>query len=194
MRSSSLLLLLLLLLTIIACQNQAPAKDANSSVAISSKSRPNSQPVSKTLKPLPSAAPGYNYPNVSGYYKEADEEQADSPGEGCNIAVTILKSNVGYRYRLTAGQTHHTGKVTLEKNQNKSIGITFEDIPYAEYEGDVSKLEENKDRPQPKLPVGVGGILSGDTITIQNYGNAMNYYVQFGGCQVKFISLVRVHH
>lgn len=124
--------------------------------------------------------------DISGEY-----EQTDTTDGGCPISVIIWKSPTGYRYKLTNDQKHYAGKIKLEKDV-QSIGIVFEGIPYSEYEGDVSQLDDNAERPQPKLPVGVRGLLNGDTILIQNYGNAMNYYVQFGGCDAKFISLIKL--
>lgn len=170
--------LLILLLIVSACQD--PGKTVNQFHTTKE-----THLVLPGKKTQPSVASDNNDPDISGSY-----EQADTTNEGCPISVTIWKSSSGYRYKLTNAQKHYTGKIKLERDA-QSMGIVFEGIPYAEYEGDVSQLDDQANRPQPKLPVGVGGLLNGDTILIQNYGNAMNYYVQFGGCQAKFITLVK---
>jgi hypothetical protein len=176
MRSKYLSLLLLILS---ACQDPGrPVKQLHTT-----KETPE---VVSGVQTKPSAASDKNDPDISGEY-----EQTDTTDGGCPISVTIWKSPTGYRYKLTNDKKHYTGKVKLEKDADQSTGIIFEGIPYAEYEGDVSQLDDHAERPQPKLPVGVGGLLNGDTILIQNYGNAMNYYVQFGGCDAKFISLIK---
>lgn len=41
------------------------------------------------------------------------------------------------------------------------------------------------------LPQDIVGVLYENEITIQNYGNAMNYYVQLGACDVKYIHLIK---
>ncbi|SDD97674.1 hypothetical protein SAMN05216464_103218 [Mucilaginibacter pineti] len=176
MRSKYLSLLLLILSS---CQEPGkPEKQLHTT-----KATPAVLPVMQTQA---SAAPDKNDPDISGNY-----EQTDTTDGGCPISVTIRKSADGYRYKLTNDQKHYTGKIKLERDGDQSTGIIFEGIPYAEYEGDVSQLDDHGERPQPKLPIGVGGLLNGDTILIQNYGNAMNYYVQFGGCDAKFISLIK---
>jgi hypothetical protein len=172
--------LLLMLFVVSACQNQEkPVKQPRVAEETHAIQLSRSQNHS-------SAATDKKDPDISGNY-----EQTDSTDRGCPISVTIWKSATGYRYKLTNDQKYYTGKVKVEKDADQRTGIIFEGIPYAEYEGSVSQLNDDAERPQPKLPVGVGGLLTGDTILIQNYGNAMNYYVQLGGCDAKFISLIK---
>jgi hypothetical protein len=176
MRSKYLSLLLLILS---ACQDPGrPVKQLHTT-----KETP---VVLSSVQTKPSTVPDKNDLDISGTY-----EQTDTADGGCPISVTINKSPAGYRYNLTNDKKHYTGKIKLEKDADQGTAIVFEGIPYSEYEGDVSQLDDNAERMQKKVPVGVGGLLNGDTILIQNYGNAMNYYVQLGGCDAKFINLIK---
>ena len=42
-----------------------------------------------------------------------------------------------------------------------------------------------------ELPKDIEGVLYKDEITIQNSGNAMNYYVKFAECDLKYIHLTK---
>ena len=47
-------------------------------------------------------------------------------------------------------------------------------------------IEENLSLPQE-----ISGELNENEIIIQNYGNAMNYYMKLGECDVKYLYLIR---
>jgi hypothetical protein len=42
------------------------------------------------------------------------------------------------------------------------------------------------------LPIGIDGLFSEKEITIQNYGNAMNYYVKLDDCGEKYIHFNKI--
>jgi hypothetical protein len=144
--------------------------------------RPQSKLVVDLLTNQTQHIPKLDSLNISGDYEEVDDPDADSLNEGCHIVGLITKNIKGYRYQLTTAENHYKGKVTVTRNPDKSNGIVFEGIPFADYEGDISK-ENDTDTRSPALakPIGIGGVISGDTILMQNYGNAMNYYVQLVG-------------
>ncbi|MGY4537855.1 hypothetical protein ACVW0P_002274 [Mucilaginibacter sp. UYNi724] len=108
--------------------------------------------------------------DISGTYVET---------EGCGIVVIITKKGAGYQYQLTTPEHTYEGKFSLDQSADKVSDILFGGITYAESDGDEKR-------------VGLGGQLSGDTITIQNYGNSMNYYVALGDCSEKYIRLVKI--
>lgn len=130
-------------------------------------------------------------PDISGAYEEADDREPDSLNEGCHIIALITKDAKGYTYRLTTPENHYKGKLTVNSNPDKTNDIVFEGIPFAEYEGDISKDGSDASDNKLKKPTGLGGVMSGDTIDMQNYGNSMNYYVQLGDCGLKFIRLIK---
>jgi len=127
--------------------------------------------------------------NITGLYKA---EPIEEGGESCGLSVLITKVNGRYFYNLKINGKNRKGRVEITKGDKAGeTYINFTGIKWAEYEGDVSKLGDDDERPSLKLPVGIDGVLQGKEITIQNYGNAMNYYVKFAGCEEKFIRLVR---
>ncbi|OKS85183.1 hypothetical protein [Mucilaginibacter polytrichastri] len=127
--------------------------------------------------------------NITGFYKA---EPLEEGGTSCDLSVLITKANGQYFYNLKINGKSRKGRVKITKGDKAGeTYINFTGIKWAEYEGDVSKLGDDDERPSLKLPVGIDGVLQGKEITIQNYGNAMNYYVKFFGCEEKFIRLVR---
>jgi hypothetical protein len=133
-----------------------------------------------------------NQDTIAGHYTSAALEEGGS-APGCQITVDIVKRQAQYFYTLTSDTTYK-GKVSLSKSKDsKETYITFEGIEWAEYEGDISNdtEEEKEQKPEIKLPVGIDGQFTGKEITIQNYGNSMNYYVKLAGCGDKYIRLVK---
>ena len=118
-------------------------------------------------------------------------ESIDGQSESCDMSVEIRKNGAGYSYQFNLNGEKIKGRVTLKKNDSKETYINFEGIKWAEYQGDISNDPEKGDTTSFELPVGIDGLLAGKEITIQNYGNAMNYYVKFAGCDEKYIRLVK---
>jgi hypothetical protein len=137
----------------------------------------------KTLTKLPSKAE-----DITGTYYA---ESIDGQSESCNMSVLIKKGPKAYIYEFTINGEKIKGKATVKENDNKETYINFEGIKWAEYEGDISQDPEKGDTTSLELPVGIDGLLAGKEITIQNYGNSMNYYVKFAGCDEKYIRLVK---
>jgi hypothetical protein len=115
----------------------------------------------------------------------------DGQSESCDMSVEIKKDGSGYLYEISLNGEKTRGKATLQKGDDKQTYINFEGIKWAEYEGDISNDPEKGDTTSLELPVGIDGVIAGDEITIQNAGNAMNYYVKFAGCDEKYIRLVK---
>ncbi len=67
----------------------------------------------------------------------------------------------------------------------RTVNITIKNIARSEYLGaidpEVEVSEENVTSPEE-----IQGVIYENQITIQNYGNAMNYYVKPGDCEVKY--------
>jgi len=113
--------------------------------------------------------------------------------ENCEIKIYIKKSTEGYSYRLITEEKDKEGKLTIEKPEtaDESFPFVLEGIEWSAYEGDISDdLERDQQNSDIlELPEGIRGVLKPDGITIQNYGNAMNYYVQLQECGAKYIEL-----
>ncbi|QNK64198.1 hypothetical protein H7F33_06845 [Pedobacter sp. PAMC26386] len=150
-------------------------------------------PVKQKIKPNPQSRKTVDsLPDISGLYQSASGKEGIS---ACDLSVKITKIKGQYFYQFNIAGEILKGKVTLRKTPGeKEMSIVFEGIKWAEYEGDVSSdtTDNVSPNPQPKLPVGVAGSLLNGEIIIQNYGNAMNYYVVFTACGEKFITLTRL--
>jgi len=98
--------------------------------------------------------------DYSGTYK------ADEPA--CTISITLSKSGEQYTYSIAEDKKQYTGNLSIE-DSNGDIYFTF-----------GSEIGENK-----------AGSLSAkyeeNTLTIQNYGNAMNEFHFFKQCDLKYI-------
>lgn len=124
-----------------------------------------------------------------GHYVSVPISEGET--ESCSMTVDIVKKAGKYFYTLTTDTTYK-GSLKISK-EGKDTYVTFEGIPWAEYEGDISQDPEGEgtERPELELPVGIDALFSGNEINIQNYGNAMNYYVKLASCGDKFIRLVK---
>jgi hypothetical protein len=123
---------------------------------------------------------------IEGYYLS---EPLDGETESCSLSVKIRKVKGGYVFTFDIDGKIAKGMVKLTKSDDpKEFGITFKGIHWAENNGDISRPgQQNK----LKLPDGIEGVWSAAGIVIQNYGNAMNSYMQIASCGQKYINLVK---
>lgn len=125
--------------------------------------------------------------SICGKY-ETNEEQG-----GCPMTLLILNNKGDLNYILTTINESYKGKISITREleiENTKIYIKLEGIQWAEYKGDISKDESINEDIQGR-PVGIDGLLNENEIIIQNYGNAMNYYVKFQECSQKYIYLIK---
>lgn len=123
---------------------------------------------------------------IEGYYLS---EALDGETETCSLSVKIRKAKDDYVYTFKIGDKIVSGKVKLIKSDNaKEFGIIFKGIHWAENNGDISNTNQQN---KLKLPDGIEGVWSASGIVIQNYGNAMNSYMQIASCGQKYINLVK---
>jgi hypothetical protein len=128
----------------------------------------------KTIPVLPT--------QVEGTYKNAVSTK-------CLFTLRIDKRNDAYFYTIQTAKQSFKGKVSFYRSLDEQANfIKLEGIPWAEYEGAIDGEQAIKAK-KAKAPIGIEGLLSQDEISIQNYGNAMNYYVKFADCGDKFIHL-----
>lgn len=133
--------------------------------------------------------------SIEGLYETHPE--SDNSDE-CNISVEIKKGKSGYTYFLKTKLRKIKGIANLTTNESGEKIIVLEGIQWDEYEGDISREEENdsiadseENSQQLEIPVGIGTSYTKDTLTIQNYGNAMNSYTKLSECGRKYIQLIK---
>lgn len=114
----------------------------------------------------------------------------------CNLKLIISKVKGEYSYKFVSTQRTLTGKVTFSRGSENYL--VLEGIEYAEDYFDVALPEENELsrhyeelQKEGKRSVGIACFLSSQELIIQNYGNAMNYYVKLHDCDEKYIYLMK---
>jgi hypothetical protein len=175
---NKLISLLLILFSLNACQNANKAKKLNTIQAKTS--------VAKSDNHVAVAA---DKDGIEGTYTE---KLTETETGSCPIEAIITKTLKGYHYQLTLSEQHYEGTATLTASDQETY-LTFEGIPWAEYEGDISgdTTEQTTDKTTPETPVGISTLVQNKELSIQNTGNSMNYYVKFEGCDRKYVTLIK---
>lgn len=111
----------------------------------------------------------------------------------CKMELNIYPREKQFAYRLKTSTRQLHGDVVITLNEKQDgYYITLKGIEWSEYEGAVTPGEDEMQAQEDiALPREVQGVLYENEITIQNTGNAMNYYVKFGDCDLKYIHLVK---
>jgi hypothetical protein len=111
----------------------------------------------------------------------------------CNISLIISKIKNEYQYVFKTNFRTLKGKATYSHSSSGENYLTLEGIQWDEYEGDISNENENDSIPAKELeiPIGIDALYVKDTLTIQNYGNAMNSYTKISECGLKYIQLIK---
>lgn len=118
--------------------------------------------------------------------------------EYCDLLLTFSKSKGEYSYGYKSNKRSITGKVNFYRDVNE-LYINLTNIEYAEDYFDIELPEEDPEKEKEferlkqigKRTMGVDCYFTPDEITIQNYGNAMNYYVKLYDCGEKYIHFKR---
>jgi len=133
-----------------------------------------------------------NDESIEGLYKtQPDPNSTDE----CEISLEISKIKNDYVYFLKTKLRKVKGKATFSTNESGEKYIVLEGIKWDEYEGNISNEDETDSISDSKatleIPVGIDASYAKDTITIQNYGNAMNSYTKISECGRKYIQLIK---
>lgn len=121
--------------------------------------------------------------SIAGLYKgEAND---------CNLTVEIIKTESGYSYILRTKVKNLKGIATFSTGESGEKLLVLKGIEWDEYEGDISREDATDSISEPEIPIGIGASYVKDTLTIQNYGNAMNSYTKIAECGSKFIQLIK---
>ena len=112
----------------------------------------------------------------------------------CNLTLSFSKFKGQYYYTYRSDERTLKGKVNFSRGKELYINLT--NIEYAEDYFDVG-LTDDQDLEKEKLykelkkegvrTVGIECLYNSEELTIQNYGNAMNYYVKLSDCGEKYI-------
>ncbi|WP_349663309.1 hypothetical protein IZU89_11610 [Cellulophaga lytica] len=111
----------------------------------------------------------------------------------CNLTLTFTKSKGEYYYTYKSKERNLKGKLNFYREDGLYINLS--EIEYAEDYFDIDLFEEDPEKEKEytklkkigKRKLGVECYYSPGELTIQNYGNAMNYYVKLNDCGEKYI-------
>ncbi|MFT6138457.1 MAG: hypothetical protein ACJA0U_001233 [Salibacteraceae bacterium] len=107
----------------------------------------------------------------------------------CNLTLEITKEIELYKYKLKTPTRSLKGEISLEANkESDAYSLILNGIEWSENYGALDQNSEPIDQ-NVALPKGLEGTIDKNEITIQNYGNSMNSYLQLGECDVKYIHL-----
>jgi hypothetical protein len=112
-----------------------------------------------------------NEPQLEGIYT----------GTSCKMSIELKAVKQGFSYHLV------TNKRSLKGTALISINGTGRQKQYIVQLKGAEMDEPSELRKNPYISFS----LSADTITLQNTGNSMNYYVQLQECDEKYITLVK---
>lgn len=109
----------------------------------------------------------------------------------CEISLVLSYNRDQLVYKLTTNTRTLADRAEIELNEHKDgYYLTLTNIEWSENEGALNEEGEPID-PDVTLPTEVQGLIQKNQITIQNAGNSMNYYVQIGECDAKYIHLIK---
>ncbi|MFD1602047.1 hypothetical protein ACFSJW_24040 [Flavobacterium artemisiae] len=134
---------------------------------------------------------------ISNTISTTDPIEGTYTTKECGISLIISKTKTDYKYVLKTKLRTLKGKAVLSKNNSGEKYISLEGIKWDEYEGDISNEDESdstadsQTKKDLEIPVGIDALYLKDTLTIQNYGNSMNYYTKISECGLKYIQLVK---
>lgn len=137
------------------------------------------------------------FPNesLSDSVKDSISGSYISKAEDCAISLIISKDKKDYKYIFATQNRTLKGKAVFSKNSSGEKYISLEGIQWDEYEGDISNEDDsNSDNSKDlEIPIGIDALYVKDTLTIQNYGNAMNSYIKISECGLKYIQLIKAN-
>ena len=115
----------------------------------------------------------------------------ENNGASCKMSLVLSYKADQLVYKLTTNTRTLTDKAEIELNEHKDgYYLTLKNMEWSENEGALNDEGEPTD-PDITLPTEIQGALDKNQITIQNAGNSMNYYIQIGECDLKYIHLIK---
>ncbi|SHG59290.1 hypothetical protein [Flavobacterium defluvii] len=128
--------------------------------------------------------------SIEGIYETKPE---NNNADDCKISLEINKTKNGYSYFLKTKTRQLKGISNFITEESGEKYLVLEGIKWDEYEGDISNEENDSvsGSKELEIPVGITAGYVKDTLTIQNYGNAMNSYTKLSECGRKYIQLIK---
>ena len=124
--------------------------------------------------------------DITGNYTLPEDKVTD-----CKFFLSLFFKNGTLKYDIQINTKKHSSNAEIVLNERADgYYITFKDIEWSEYLGAIDPEGTNSEE-DLELPRNIQGVLYKDEITIQNSGNAMNYYVKFGECDLMYIHLIK---
>lgn len=175
-----ILLLLIIVFVLQSCENK---REKHKSIEISKKEPQNiTDTVQNIVQPIKNNDLLFD---IEGNYTFKDDLT------DCKISLSLFYKNGVLKYNMNTNTRKLSGIAKINLNERKDgYYITFENIEWSENMGAINTEGESSEENLP-LPQDIEGVLYKNEITIQNSGNAMNYYVKLGECDVKYIHLVK---
>ena len=119
-----------------------------------------------------------------------------------SIRLTIGKEGGKYTYHLVSARRNLEGYAEIQEGED-NLWVVLPDVKWDDYQGDLTngnRLADADDAAEPNKDENLESEASADVygvdlfvdretgaLYMQNYGNAMNYYVIFSECDVKHI-------
>jgi len=131
--------------------------------------------------------------SIEGIYTTQSDPGNNSE---CKVSVEIIKTEDGYNYIFKTRSKNLKGIALLDTAESGEKTVVLKGIKWDYYEGDINNEEEKdsisrSDSKEIETPVDIGATYVKDTLTIQNYGNAMNSYTKIEECGRKYIQLIK---
>ena len=119
--------------------------------------------------------------SIEGRYKNSEETT-------CELLLDIIKSGNEYSYKLQVKDHLYEGAISISTVGDEKY-VTLEGIPWVKNIGPISNGEDPDDV-EGYPAYGIDLYWNDHEMVLQNYGNAMNYYVKLE-CDDKFIRFVK---
>ena len=117
--------------------------------------------------------------SIIGRYRSSEETT-------CELLLDIFKSGDGYSYKFQVKGRLYEGAVSISIVDDEKW-VTLEGIPWME---NIGPINNDNDADENISTYGIELYWVDNEMGLQNYGNAMNYYVKLA-CEDKFIRLVK---
>ncbi|KFF02806.1 hypothetical protein [Chryseobacterium luteum] len=183
----NLITLLMLLFSLQSCENKTEKQKSKEIQKSEPKDITDINTIKDTVQNVVQQAKSDNLLfDIEGNYTLKQDVVTD-----CKIFLSLFYKSGVLKYKMETNTRKLSGDAKIDLNEKKDgYYITFKNIEWSEYLGAIDSEGEASEEDLP-LPQDIQGVLYKNEITIQNSGNAMNYYLKIGECDVKYIHLIK---